>query len=328
LALIAGAVAIAFIGNCARAFFLVWVAETKNIAAVDQWHDIAGYSIVAAVFVGSLLLATALRRKKTEIQPPPDLRRGTLNLKFLPAWCLILAFFWLGFIEIASEAWYRLHERNLAPAMPWTVRWPSDAPGFREIKIDQTVRNTLRYDDGHEAIWNTRLPASKTVGAGEQTAAATCTLFVFHWKPGGTSVIRARAHQPELCLPRAGWRKISDRGVAQYSVERGFSVPFRHVAFVHRRSGAVAHTFFCLQEDELRPTDPQPNEPVSKVAHPKQKSNIRERFRVVSDGVRNLGQQVMELVFVSSPEVADSAAEKKFIELIPTLIQVQEQKSQ
>src|SRR5438874_4522328 len=64
VALAAGAIAIAVIGNCARTFFLVWIAATKNIAAIDRWHDVAGYSIVAAVFAGSLLLAILLARKK------------------------------------------------------------------------------------------------------------------------------------------------------------------------------------------------------------------------------------------------------------------------
>src|SRR5205823_1659329 len=42
VALDAAAIGIAFIGNCARAFFLVWIAATKNIQAVDRWHDLAG----------------------------------------------------------------------------------------------------------------------------------------------------------------------------------------------------------------------------------------------------------------------------------------------
>ena len=63
IALVAAAVGIAFLGNCVRAFSLVWVAATKNIAAVDRWHDLAGYSILAAVFVGSLLLARWMGQK-------------------------------------------------------------------------------------------------------------------------------------------------------------------------------------------------------------------------------------------------------------------------
>src|SRR5437773_7330461 len=37
--LVAVAAAIAFIGNCIRAFFLVWVAATQNLTAVGRWHD-------------------------------------------------------------------------------------------------------------------------------------------------------------------------------------------------------------------------------------------------------------------------------------------------
>ncbi|PYJ75554.1 MAG: hypothetical protein DME77_08875, partial [Verrucomicrobia bacterium] len=186
--LIVGAVAIAFVGNCARAFFLVWIAETKNIAAVDQWHDLAGYSIVAAVFVGSLVLATLLGRRRPGLPPSPkrsgvvgppspSLRRGRQNGGFLPASYLVAALCWVAFTEIASEAWYRSHERHLAPVARWTVRWPKDAPGFREIKIEEAVRANLRYDDGHETVWNTLFPIPKGFEATAQTAAAKCTLF-------------------------------------------------------------------------------------------------------------------------------------------------------
>jgi len=60
IALLFAAAAIAFVGNYARAFFLVWIAATQNVSAIDRWHDFAGYSIVAAVFVGSLGVAALL----------------------------------------------------------------------------------------------------------------------------------------------------------------------------------------------------------------------------------------------------------------------------
>ena len=67
--LVFAAAAIAFFGNCARAFFLVWIAATRNIATANSWHDFAGYGIVAAVFIGSLLAATLLgRRQKSEVR--------------------------------------------------------------------------------------------------------------------------------------------------------------------------------------------------------------------------------------------------------------------
>jgi hypothetical protein len=58
-------------------------------------------------------------------------------------------------------------------------------------------------------------------------------------------------------------------------------------------------------------------------AHPKRDWWFRGRFRVVFNGVRNLGQQVMELIFVSPREVSDANAEAQFAELIPKLIKVE-----
>jgi hypothetical protein len=205
----------------------------------------------------------------------------------------------------------------------WTVRWPKDAPGFHEIKIDEDVRGTLRYNDGHEAAWNvvsaTRGESSSSV---ERPAAMKCVLFAFRWNPGSSSVVRARAHRPDICLPSAGWQQTSDRGTANYLVDENFSVPFRHIAFAPSSGGAVAHTFFCLQEDELHPTEPRPDLQISG-AHPKRDWWFRGRFRVVFNGVRNLGQQVMQLIFVSPREVSDANAEAQFAELIPKLIKVE-----
>ena len=57
VALVAGAVAIALLANFIRAVFLVQVAATENISEVGRWHDIAGYTIIALVFVGTMGLA-------------------------------------------------------------------------------------------------------------------------------------------------------------------------------------------------------------------------------------------------------------------------------
>ena len=71
VALVAGAVAIALFANFFRAVFLVTVAATENISEVSRWHDIAGYTIIALVFVGTMGLAYLLGRSeitKSEIR--------------------------------------------------------------------------------------------------------------------------------------------------------------------------------------------------------------------------------------------------------------------
>ena len=73
VALVAGAIGIALFANFIRAVFLVMVAATKNISEVTRWHDIAGYTIVALVFVGTMGLAyllgrSEIRNQKSEIR--------------------------------------------------------------------------------------------------------------------------------------------------------------------------------------------------------------------------------------------------------------------
>src|SRR5438552_3886519 len=123
VALVACAGAIALLANFVRAVLLVMVAATENLSEVSRWHDIAGYSIIAFVFVATLALAYLLGKHnrtvaagvspaKMQVQPtrPP--------LQFSARYVLA-ALCWLLFIEIGTTAWYRLHERNLISRIRW-----------------------------------------------------------------------------------------------------------------------------------------------------------------------------------------------------------------
>jgi exosortase len=188
VALVAGAVTIALFANFFRAVFLVMVAATENLSEVSRWHDIAGYTIIAIVFVGTMGLAYLLGRKQrtvatgvspARIQPmagvpaKPKPREGwspaTMRLqprKFsglllqFPAPYLTAALCWLLFIEIGTAAWYRLHERNLVSGIRWTLQWPQQAPNFRKLKIDPEIRGILRFDEGEAATWTLTSPAT------------------------------------------------------------------------------------------------------------------------------------------------------------------------
>ncbi|MFZ0915341.1 MAG: exosortase/archaeosortase family protein, partial [Candidatus Udaeobacter sp.] len=64
VALVIGAVIIAIFANFVRAVFLVTVAAAKNISEVSRWHDIAGYTIVALVFLSTMGLAYLLGKSE------------------------------------------------------------------------------------------------------------------------------------------------------------------------------------------------------------------------------------------------------------------------
>src|SRR5213078_1063562 len=141
--LVFAAAAIAFFGNCARAFFLVWIAATRNIATANSWHDFAGYGIVVLVFIGSLLAATLLgRRQKSEVRSRrPEGNNSRFEIrdsKFAAA-----ALVWLVLVEFAAAGWYRAHESSLVASTRWDVKWPQTAPNFRDVRIDEQVRNIL-----------------------------------------------------------------------------------------------------------------------------------------------------------------------------------------
>ena len=95
-------------------------------------------------------------------------------------------------------------------------------------------------------------------------------------------------------------------------------LPVRHISFARDKLNVVAHTFFCLQEDKSHVNEPRPDLLVSGGAQPDW--SFRGRAEVVRNGVRNLGQQVLEVVMVSAPPMDDEAAEQKFAEIAKTLI--------
>ena len=203
LILVAGAIAISMAANFLRAFFLVWIAASKGLAETGRWHDFAGYAIVALVFVGSLGLAALLGGKKTRIRTEQrELRRLKLSGSrppYLPhsTFYLAAALLWILLVEVVATGWYRAHEHGLEPTERWTVRWPEFEPGFREIQIDPGVQETLRFDKGREVIWR-----EAQISPGQP---ASCLLFFFRWKPGTSTILRARAHRPIfVCPARAG----------------------------------------------------------------------------------------------------------------------------
>src|SRR6266446_4098764 len=75
VALVACAVAIALLANFVRAVFLVRIAATENLSEVGRWHDIAGYSIIALVFVATMALAYLVGKSEGR-KPKAEKREG------------------------------------------------------------------------------------------------------------------------------------------------------------------------------------------------------------------------------------------------------------
>jgi hypothetical protein len=262
-----------------RAVFLVRVAATESLSEVGRWHDIAGYSIIALVFVATMALAYLLgkfeiRNWKSEIKsdgPQSAIgsgadeightegiaakgsgqrawrltsfnRQSAIRLSYLTA-----AICWLLLVEIGTASWYRLHERNLISGIRWSVRWPEQAPNFHRLEINNEIRAVLRFDAAEAATWTANWQLDRS-----RRNTISCALYVFRWDPGKNSALLANLHRPDVCLPASGWTQVADDGVRSYPINASLELPFRHFEFQRAFEGSapqIAHAFYCLSED-------------------------------------------------------------------------------
>ncbi|MEO7931650.1 MAG: exosortase/archaeosortase family protein [Chthoniobacterales bacterium] len=325
--LLGAVVALAFVANVMRGGFLVWTAATKSIEAVDHVHDAAGLAVLGIVMVGTFALANVFRDRRQGVSSTES--NGT-RLRCIPAVgdgslrkILIVALCWLVAVEIGVEAWYRLHEKGLLTTAQWSAQWPEKAPGYAKVKIDEMTRSTLRYDKGGGAMWRVGQSAAPETAQPQLNMDQGWLMYFFRWEPGQSSVLRARAHRPDVCFPNTGWRQTEDRGVKYYEAAPGLKLPFRHFGFIHSQGRSVkyAHAFFCLQADKVSARE-NPLAANNEVAGSSLGDwNIYDRIRMVREARRDLGQQVMEIVITTDREVGGEAAEAAFARELGALVQ-------
>lgn len=319
--LIAAGLTIALLANFIRVMFLVSMASSAHdISVVDKWHNVAGYGILVLVFLGTMWLASKVGKSEAEIRKAKvedDGATGSVpsgedfddtevvspashsairipQFPFLPStFYFLLLFIWFGAVEAGAEGWYRWHERDATATPSFSVRWPQDAPSYREIKIDERVRELLRFSSGREAVW--------------KSANTQDSLFFFRWNAGSGTILRARAHRPDICLPSAGWRQLGSDRVQSFPVDENLSLPFRVFTFANgaNAAGYRAHAYYCLHEDRVHQAEKSMSDLYSNW-------DFADRWRVVKNGIRNLGQQVLEVIILAPASADDETVDRQF----------------
>jgi exosortase/archaeosortase family protein len=290
LVLLAGALGVAFVCNASRAFFLVWVSAKSGTEAVAKWHDNVGMAVLFGSLVGVGILCAILNPRHSDSEGPA-LDPGLLRPGAPPRKAILIALAaWFIVVEIGTEVWYRVAEAHAPNVNAWTVRWPADQKGFRDIEFSDVTRNILRYTDARSAVW--------TDGDGLRWA-----MVLLHWAPGRTSVQLARSHGPEVCLPSSGAVMIADLGLRPMRI-KGLELPTH--AYTFRARDQVLYVFYCLWEQR-----PYAEGSVSAA----EDLTVARRLAAVRKGVRNAGQQAIEVAVsdVASPEQAEAAV-KRFLE--------------
>lgn len=105
-----------FACNVLRATSLVIIAARQGTDALHRWHDSIGTAVLIAGMAGLLALAWLIRSKESgRGATAPIVQRGEYDrgTKAPPTLSAAFALGWLVAIFVATELWYRAHERDL-----------------------------------------------------------------------------------------------------------------------------------------------------------------------------------------------------------------------
>lgn len=287
---------VAFLLNVCRTLFLSVQASHHGLSAVDRWHDSAGLAILLASFVCLWLISLWMKRQ--QVSPPsavepvagspsPDGRQW-VNATRLIAGIGTVAVLAL----VCTEAWYRSHELPTDGQFHWTARFPTNAVNFAEVEMTKRTRDLLRHDEGATGKW-------------QEPDGTEWTGYFFRWNPKSVhAIIFARQHRPEVCLPAAGLKLVSEAGLADFEA-RGLKIPFRR--YTYESGGSKVHVFFCQWEDG------------SERQIGMWGSIKSDRVRAAVVGRRKLGQQSLEFILMGHPTL--DAAEAALRARLPEILQ-------
>ncbi|MBK5291387.1 MAG: exosortase/archaeosortase family protein [Acidobacteriia bacterium] len=305
LLLVGAGLTAAFLLNVCRTLLLTWQANAHGISAIDKWHDPAGFTIAIACFFVLWALAVLIKHKwstggqssvisSSEVSGRlPQLSTFNFQLSTLRRYLLAVGL-WSLVCIIATEVWYRSHEPKQAGAFHWTATFPTNLPAFKLIELPERTRELIASDTSACASWS-------------DANGSDWTVFFFRWNPTSiASMLKARIHRPERCLPASGLRLITDGGLETFAAA-GLQLPFRRSTY--EAEGRTLHVFFCQWEDG------------SEQQGGVWESKLADRIRSVLVGRRKLGQQTMEVILTGPPTL--DAATAALRSALPGLVQLE-----
>jgi len=280
---------LAMVLNLCRASLLTWIAATKGVAAIAQYHDEAGLTI--------LLVCTALLwgiawlmnwRKPAAVMPEPAKAADSRSLLGgKDRWRLsnrlaVMLIVWLVLVESGVALWYHVREANIKPGPDWTVVMPADDARFKELPLTPEEHELLRFDEGKKAQW-------------EDPVGTMWQGFYFNWRPGRVAGYLAKRHTPDICLTATGLKMTQEPKLEIITVH-GVELPMRH--YVFESPEGKLQVFQCHWEAGL-----------GKDTFTAEESSRFNLIRGVWAGRGNQGQKVLEMVLIGNdnPELAKKA---------------------
>ena len=279
---------LAFGCNVVRTTYLVRVCDLKGKAAVNLYHDPAGFTILGITLAGLLVLTWLFRpRKASEVKPGPNVEQeSAAELEVKRKWsegetpsrspvtepparsggaagghhatvglmaALVCTVLWILAVEVEIEVWFRPTETRAASKSSWSLQWPKQQPDFREPPISDSVRTMLKYDEGKRAEWRE--------ANGRPWQAYYLRWFAAHTRYRAIEAAeQAQGHRPDVCLQLAGMALQKNFG-SQLRRINGVTLLANLEWFSDR--GRPLHVMTCYWEPDATALDYQPPSPPS-----------------------------------------------------------------
>ncbi len=281
LLLVLAGVFVALLLNLLRAIILSALAASRGLAAVDQWHDVAGFVEYGGILV-MLLGACWLLRPTLALQRRAEATDSPAIFRPIPAGVSLVALLILPGGALATEAWFGLHESKLLDTARWTIQQPVESserfPSLTTHAIPDQTRELLRAPQGWSYAWS-------------EPEGLDLRVFFFQWPRAGNSYLYSSlsGHRPEVCMPASGF--VFEEIVAEVNTSsHGIPLSFQQYRF-HSPAGTV-YAFYCFWE----------------YGQPGGRANasVRNRFDAVLNGRRMQERQMLQL-FVTGTDDDDRA---------------------
>jgi exosortase len=293
LLLIGFVLAMAF--NLFRASLLTWLAANKGMAAIAEYHDEAGFTIMLACIAGLWGAAWLLSRRKNEnaganVPDELTLPGSRIQFRLLNRFAIGLVV-WLALVETGVMLWYHARESHLKPGPNWTVNFPENNPTFKALPLTTDEHLLLQFDQGKQGKWQ------EDDGTVWQTS-------YFNWLPGKVAGYLAKRHTPDICLPASGLKIVAGPKLEIITVH-GVDLPMR--CYVFEGAAGSVQVFQCHWEAG-----------VDKESYTAEESARFNLIRGIWAGRGNQGQKVLEIVITGcdDPEQAKQLLERQLEKLI------------
>ncbi|HEX3728591.1 MAG TPA: exosortase/archaeosortase family protein, partial [Opitutaceae bacterium] len=223
--LLAAGMTLAFIANTLRLAALTEICAWAGTNGVERWHDGMGLLEFAVVLLGLGVLAwrgvsAAAAPARTEVPvAAPKLPRGLV----LAACALVL----LPLSEVTVRIWFHRGGAS-ARASGWSAELPDELPSFVADSWTPSMQALLGCDGHQLGHWR---DAEGRFRAG----------YMIDWSRGRDAPYTLSLHNPDVCLPLSGLKRIGLRPGLAIEVD-GERLPFAAEEFLAPNGKLTVYT--------------------------------------------------------------------------------------